>query len=759
MAEADANPVSPLSALSFMTGVLLGDGRDGATSDESEEFDASVARHTLMSPVEPRATLRRSEVRASEDPDDTSDSGLGSESSELADELLPPLTWELSRCLEFDAEYDADDLADLGTEGLHAEDSDDADDEESVASSEEPIFTEGGIVNLAADASSHSHLEGDGISSPVKETIAEAWAHIRESAEVVPVTRATSTTSSSVNESSKSRRRKSNARFGSTGSIPQAELYRLVHGESYVPPRLSPLTHPPTHLELDSSGRLPHALRASYHEEEVSRAISATVLMCPLFGFLQMVFMINDQLYFSTAPFYSRLVLIRLSAVTFFFLVALRAYMLQRTIESSPKNRTDDPWVSNARIILTWATFGGATANTELIILSMPNPATSPYWVGFTLILLSLFMTRPFSYRPLIEFACCIVFQHLFLTWWFDPMGAREPSFPSRAVFLLAMVVVGAVGSAQLETLRRQEFLSRKDLRRQKDWSNLLLHSVLPSPIARELEASGRVVARDVEDATILFSDFVGFTSISAVTSAKQLVKALDRLFAVFDIIISRHRLEKLKTIGDAYMCAAGLVDDGPAEADAGFLNLVQSILAGLEMIGWLQGGGFRPRLPFGSTPEEVWKIRIGIHRGPVTAGVIGRSRFAFDCWGSTVNIASRLESSSMPGKINIAAEVFRQVEHLFEGTHRGAIPVKNLPFGEVEQTFIDRIKPEYSMDLEGKIPNALFWEVAKRGPRLPYSSCLTAESRWRGFAVPVVQVPSVSVHLDSGSDVDVATQ
>lgn len=283
------------------------------------------------------------------------------------------------------------------------------------------------------------------------------------------------------------------------------------------------------------------------------------------------------------------------------------------------------------------------------------------------------------------------------------------------------------------------EFLARKDLRRQKDWSALLLHSVLPSPIARELEASGRVLARDVEDATILFTDFVGFTSISAATAASDLVKALDRLFAVFDIIISRHRLEKLKTIGDAYMCAAGLVDVSTAP-HAGFMHLIDSVLAAMEMIGWLESGGFRPKLPTGESPEEVWKVRIGIHRGPVTAGVIGRSRFAYDCWGSTVNIASRLEGSSVPGRINVAAEVYSQLDHLFIGEQRGKIAVKNLPFGEIEQTFIDRIRPEYSLDEQGRLPNGKFWEIAKQGPRKTFDSHLGKPSAWRSPTSPVTE-------------------
>ena len=98
----------------------------------------------------------------------------------------------------------------------------------------------------------------------------------------------------------------------------------------------------------------------------------------------------------------------------------------------------------------------------------------------------------------------------------------------------------------------------------------------------------------------------------------------------------------------------------------------------------------------------------------------------------STVNIASRLEGSSTPGKINVASEVFSQVSHLFQGTPRGAIRVKNLPFGEMQQTFVDRIRPEFSLDEDGRIPNAKFWEVANRGPRVAFNSSLSARSLWK---------------------------
>lgn len=721
-----------LSAINFITGLVFSAEKDLNEVGESD-FEDNIARHVLESPtIEPDG----------HEPGNDHDGA----SSREAEDLLPPLTFELARLLDYESDYDRRDLEELQSEMYDIEsDLSDIDDEEESLSrigseeDEETLYQPASaIVELAASAvesDRHRHRHG----GHEKETIAEAWSHIKHHendqpqpsllADSQPVRRGSSAGGSSTGHA----RIKANNRFGSAGSMPQSQLARMTSGESYIPPRLLSLTTPPAHLELDAQGRLPAAFRAAYHEEEVTRAVAATVLMCPLFGVLQLLFLINDHLYFSSQPFYTRLLMIRIATATLFMLVALRAYLLQLHIVKSPRSRTDDPWISNARIILTWATFGLAALNTDLIILSMPNPGTSPYWVGFTLILLSLFMTRPFSFKPLVEFSLLIVFQHMFLTWWFDPQGSKNPAFLSRSIFLSSMVAVGALGSAQLETLRRREFLSRKDLRRQKDWSALLLHSVLPAPIAKELEATGKVLPQDLDDAVIMFTDFVGFTGISAATSARHLVKALDRLFAVFDIIISRHRLEKLKTIGDAYMCAAGLVDV-EKQPNTGFLHLVDAILAALEMIGWLESGGFRPTLPLSGLPprDNVWQIRIGIHRGPVTSGVIGRSRFAYDCWGSTVNIASRLEGSSVPGKINVATEVFNQVEHLFEGSERGSVPVKNLPVGQMLQHFIDRIRPEYSLDEDGRIPNAKFWEVAKEGPRMAFNSSLSSRTLWK---------------------------
>lgn len=387
MAE-DAAVAQPLTALNFMAGLLLSDtsGERDLDSMNDDHFEESLARNVLQTPLDSSGRSRRlSDVSrsggggpASLSSDDEDYSSLLDNLSSPESELLPPLTWELSRCLEYDDDYDAEDLEELVEGGplTGEDDAESIDDVESVndenldssaastvnEEDEGLSFThaEPSILNLAALAdrrrSEHPH-------SP-KETIAQHWSH-HTSAEGDPVV-----PSSISSDAGSTRRRgsrvKTKTRFGSTGSIPSSELQRLSASESYVPPRLSPLTTPPEHLELDASGRLPPSLRAAYHEEEVSRAISATVLMCPLFGFLQLTFLYNDQLYFGSMPFYPRLMTIRLGTASLFFLVALRAYLLQLQITNGPKLRTDDPWISNARIVLTWATFGLAAANSEL---------------------------------------------------------------------------------------------------------------------------------------------------------------------------------------------------------------------------------------------------------------------------------------------------------------------------------------------------------------------------------------------------------
>ncbi len=205
--------------------------------------------------------------------------------------------------------------------------------------------------------------------------------------------------------------------------------------------------------------------------------------------------------------------------------------------------------------------------------------------------------------------------------------------------------------------------------------SEELLLNILPASIADELKKNGAAVARRYESATVLFADFKGFSAISKQLSAEKLVFDLDYAFKNFDRIIGKHGLEKIKTIGDAYMCAGGLPDHDGHPRDV--------VKAGLEIQQFLQEWNKEKR----QAGELPFEARIGIHTGPLVAGVVGSRKFAYDIWGDTVNVASRMETSGEPGLVNISASTFSFIKDEFDCEYRGKVPAKNV--GDVEMYFV----------------------------------------------------------------------
>jgi adenylate cyclase len=204
-----------------------------------------------------------------------------------------------------------------------------------------------------------------------------------------------------------------------------------------------------------------------------------------------------------------------------------------------------------------------------------------------------------------------------------------------------------------------------------------LLLNILPEEVAQELQASGNATPRYYEKASVLFTDFKGFTKLAENLSPWEVVSELNDYFIAFDDIIEKHGLEKIKTIGDSYMCAGGI----PTENET---HLVHIVKAGLEMQEYItkrnkeRDGDGRPK----------WDIRIGINTGPLVAGVVGRKKYAYDIWGSTVNVASRMESNGEPGRVNISAATYELVKDNYRCTHRGKIFAKNI--GEIDMYFVE---------------------------------------------------------------------
>ncbi|WP_146899946.1 adenylate/guanylate cyclase domain-containing protein [Adhaeribacter aerolatus] len=205
-----------------------------------------------------------------------------------------------------------------------------------------------------------------------------------------------------------------------------------------------------------------------------------------------------------------------------------------------------------------------------------------------------------------------------------------------------------------------------------------LLLNILPAEVAHELKEKGVATPRYYESVSVLFTDFIGFTKIAEGLSPQKLVAELNDCFMAFDAIIEKHNLEKIKTIGDAYMCAGGI--PVPSQSHA-----VDAILAGLEIQAYIRDLN-ENRLANGQAP---WDLRIGIHTGPVVAGVVGRKKFAYDIWGDTVNIASRMESSGESGRVNISDATFAMVKDWFQCLYRGKVSAKNK--GDVDMYFVDK--------------------------------------------------------------------
>lgn len=233
----------------------------------------------------------------------------------------------------------------------------------------------------------------------------------------------------------------------------------------------------------------------------------------------------------------------------------------------------------------------------------------------------------------------------------------------------------------------------------QKNQSDSILRNVLPSDTLTQLKREGKANARGFETVSVMFTDFVGFTTISDNLEPQELVSILDRYFRKFDDIIGQHELEKIKTIGDAYMCAGGV----PIRNKT---NPIDTVLAALKIREFVLEEQERAK----ETGDIQWKVRIGINTGPVSAGIIGTKRFAYDVWGKTVNHAQRMERLSQPGRIAITGSTFEHIEAYFECSFAGIAESKSK--GKIDMYFVDSIKPELSINGEGILPNEAFFKL-----------------------------------------------
>jgi len=242
--------------------------------------------------------------------------------------------------------------------------------------------------------------------------------------------------------------------------------------------------------------------------------------------------------------------------------------------------------------------------------------------------------------------------------------------------FLVGLVLVFLIAFIIFRNYRIKARINRILDHQKVEIENLLLN-ILPEEVAQELKTDGHATPRYYDNVSVLFSDFKSFTKIADGLPPQELVAELNDCFVAFDEIIEKHNLEKIKTIGDAYMCAGGI----PTVNDT---HPVDIIKAAIEIQAFMKVKNEK-RVLAGLVP---WELRIGVNTGPIVAGVVGKKKYAYDIWGSAVNVASRMESNGEPGKINISDSTYKLIKKVFPCTYRGKISAKNI--GVIDMYFVD---------------------------------------------------------------------
>jgi len=243
---------------------------------------------------------------------------------------------------------------------------------------------------------------------------------------------------------------------------------------------------------------------------------------------------------------------------------------------------------------------------------------------------------------------------------------------------------------------------AEQKLQIEKDKADLLLLNILPEETAEELKTKGKATPRFYRSASVLFADIQNFTKLAENLTPEELVVNLQTYFVEFDNIVASHFIEKIKTIGDAYLCVGGIPMKNKSHA-------FDTVLVALKLQQIIKKLAAESK----KTGTKPLQFRIGIHTGPIVAGVVGKQKMAYDIWGDTVNIAKRIESACIPGMVNISVSTYEIIKDFFECESRGKILAKHK--GHIDMYFVNRIKPEFSKDESGFVPNKFFKEMLAR--------------------------------------------
>lgn len=274
---------------------------------------------------------------------------------------------------------------------------------------------------------------------------------------------------------------------------------------------------------------------------------------------------------------------------------------------------------------------------------------------GYTMVMLRFLYATPVA-------AACTVYAAVRFAGTSAADGLLEAAVDTGVVWLVLANVVGMFACYELERFRRQKFAQRILIEQEQQRSESLLLNILPASTAKRLKAGDRQLVEGYDSVTVLFGDLVGFTEFAERMTPEELVRSLNQIFTEFDEIAERRGLEKIKTIGDAYMVVGGVPEKREDHAE----EVVAMALDMLEVVERHRQAG-----------ELPLQIRIGVHTGPVVAGVIGVKRFSYDVWGDTVNTASRMQTHGVPGTVQISESTYERVRALYEVEARGSVKMK----------------------------------------------------------------------------------
>jgi len=358
------------------------------------------------------------------------------------------------------------------------------------------------------------------------------------------------------------------------------------------------------------------------------------------------------------------------------------------------------------------------------------------YCLGITyIILLYLFTFSRVAFKRALIFGglIMVIFEVMIIGW----LKNEPQAYLSGNFFLISILAVCVLVGFTMERYLRREFIAQEELKKSQEKSEELLLNILPRTVAQDLKERGVTRPVRYKDVTVLFTDFVQFTNFADNLGAGPLVATLDRCFSYFDETTKIYNLEKIKTIGVSYMLAGGLPVENHTHA-------VESVLAGMTFLDYVHRERTRKDADI-ILPD----IRIGINTGPVIAGVLGSRKFAFDIFGRTVNVASRVESCGTKSRVNISETTYERVKDFFLCSPREIREAKN---GESYPVYgIKGIRPELSQAQEGQKPNPLFWKNLEE-----WSHSIIPEGLIAGGSSPLTEPRTLSLSPAEESEEDV---